>query len=189
MNLNPEMIPYYSNFWIQTPELWQHLLDLPWESQTPARKECFMSEEGGIEYSYGSGNNIRTYTSIPFTEQVKDIKDNLNDIFDDWVTDYNVCFLNRYDNEKQALDWHADDSEGMNLDHPIAVISFGEEREIYWKHKDFKGVVPPEQRKKLKKGWVFIMPAGFQRDHVHKIPKADHKCGTRISLTFRNYKK
>lgn len=34
----------------------------------------------------------------------------------------------------------------------------------------------------------FIMPAGFQDNHVHRIPKHNRPCGARISLTFRKYK-
>jgi hypothetical protein len=32
------------------------------------------------------------------------------------------------------------------------------------------------------------MPAGFQIDNLHKIPKNDKPCGGRISLTFRKFK-
>ena len=36
---------------------------------------------------------------------------------------YNVCFLNRYDDQRNHLGWHADDSPEMDHDHPIAVVS------------------------------------------------------------------
>jgi len=71
----------------------------------------------------------------------------------------------------------------------IHVVSFGVEREIWWKEKEFKGLVPQENRQLLKSGSIFIMPAGFQANHFHKIPKADREVGPRVSLTFRNYKK
>ena len=75
----------------------------------------------------------------------------------------------------------------MIPNHDIAVISLGAEREIWWKQKDFKGPIPKENKQLLQNGSLFIMPAGFQKDYLHKIPKCDHACNIRISLTFRNY--
>ncbi len=101
-------------------------------------------------------------------------------------TNYDVCFLNRYDEQKHQLGWHAD--IGVESTHPIAVISFGAEREIHWKHKDYKGPLPPEQKVRLASGSLFTMPAGFQENYLHKIPRSDRACGVRVSLTFRKYK-
>lgn len=156
---------------------------IDWWERTPARFEYFMSNKT-IEYTYGSGINARTYKSMPFDDIVKSIMDNLNEIYN---TDYDICFLNRYDNEKMALGWHADDSPEIDLDHPIAVISIGAEREIWVKEKSYKGLIPNEDRYLLKNGSLFIMPSGFQKTHLHKIPKWDRPCNTRISLTFRKY--
>lgn len=165
--------------------IFNRLKEIDWLSSTPVRKEQFMSEGGGIAYTYGKAEFARTYHSIPFSSDVERIRADLNNQFN---TDYNVCFLNRYENEKNSLDWHSDDSVEMNPDHPICVVSFGAVREIYWKETGFKGKVPDEQKQKLGDGSLFVMPAGFQQTHQHKIPKCDHQCGMRVSLTFRNYK-
>ena len=188
--MKPEYIPNYikseSYVWSDTPNGYLgHFMDLNWIDATPARKEYFMSEEDSIPYTYGSGENARIYYSSKFSAPTSWIMEQLNTEFN---CQYNVCFLNRYDNAKQALGYHADDSPGMNLDHPISVISFGSKRSIYWKSKDFKGELPPENKQVLDSGSLFIMPAGFQKDHLHKIAKADKEYGTRISLTFRNYR-
>jgi alkylated DNA repair dioxygenase AlkB len=53
--------------------------------------------------------------------------------------------------------------------------------------KGIKGDIPDEDKFLLENGSLFIMPAGYQKDHVHKIPKHDRVCGGRISLTFRKY--
>lgn len=50
-------------------------------------------------------------------------------------TEFNAIFLNKYDDEKQHLGWHADDFEGMRQDQPIVVLSLGAEREIWLKDK------------------------------------------------------
>jgi alkylated DNA repair dioxygenase AlkB len=149
--------------------------------QNAPRYECFMSDLN-IEYSYA--NEQRKYISGLYHKIVKDILDKLNSEFN---TSYNACFLNRYDNEKNHLGWHADDFTGSDLDHPIAVISFGVERYIWVKDKNFKGVIPQENRFLLTSGSLFIMPAGYQKDHLHRIPKHDRICGPRVSLTYRKF--
>jgi alkylated DNA repair dioxygenase AlkB len=158
------------------------LASVPWGTFTEARQECFMAEKT-MTYTYGSGRGVRTYTSIPYLPWVEEIRQILNEA----GPRYNVCFLNRYEDAGQHLGWHADDSPGMDHEHPIAVISFGQAREIWWKPTEQTGVVPPEQRQLLEHGSMFVMPPGFQRTHQHRIPKGDRKMEPRASLTFRHY--
>lgn len=159
------------------------LHDIPWVSATESRYECFMAHGGPMTYTYGVGKGERTYASVPPTPFISAVFDT----FQELGYDFNVCFLNRYDSEKQALGWHSDDSPGMSHDHPIAVVSYGQPREIWWREIGQKGVIPAEQRRLLENGSVFIMPAGFQRTHQHRIPKGDRDMGLRISLTLRHY--
>ncbi len=180
------MIPIYIKQFINEPGIFlNHLLELDWLEVTSARKEYFMSDPEGISYTYGVGESARTYVSKNYTDIINQIRNKLDT---KCKTNYNVCFLNRYDGPKNALGWHADDSPEMNMDHDICVISFGAEREIWWKPKDMKGNIPPENKQLLHNGSLFIMPAGFQKINFHRIPKYDKgECGVRISLTFRNY--
>ena len=170
------------------PHYWDAVLvdliaETTWVSVTPSRHECFMSASAET-YTYGSGPGARTYSPVPYTETVAEVQRRLNR----HGSRYNVCFLNRYDDEKQQLGWHADDSPGMNHDHPIAVVSFGQPREIWWRENGQKGVIPPEQRQLLASGSLFVMPPGFQRTHQHRIPKGDRAMTARVSLTFREYR-
>jgi alkylated DNA repair dioxygenase AlkB len=165
----------------------------PWIQVTDARLECFMSATTAT-YTYGEGRGVRTYTPVPYSPLVTRIQETLNDHVSHVLNEhprksglYNVCFLNRYDNATMQLGWHADDSPGMDHDHPIAVVSFGQSREIWWRAKGQTGVVPPEQRQLLEHGSLFVMPAGMQRDHDHRIPKGDRAMSTRVSLTYRHY--
>lgn len=164
------------------------LNEIPWGTFTDARQECFMAPEP-LEYTYGSGRGVRTYKSGPLNRVVKMLMEQLN--FTPSVPNrryqYNVCFLNRYDDAGQHLGWHADDSPGMSHEHPIAVISFGQAREIWWRKNGHKGEVPSEQRQLLENGSLFEMPAGFQKEYQHRIPKGDREMKPRVSLTFRHY--
>lgn len=157
--------------------------EIAWWKRTDTRLEYFMADNK-LSYSYGSGNGIREYWSESYHPLVKEVQNKLNDEFG---AAYNVCFLNRYDDQKMHLGWHADDSPNVDADHPIAVISVGAEREIWTRPNGATGVVPPEDRYLLKSNSLFIMPAGYQRTNQHRIPKCDRACGCRISLTFRRY--
>jgi alkylated DNA repair dioxygenase AlkB len=178
------MNPIYKHPFIRAADFaLEELLDLEWLDVTEARREYFMSDTPR-SYVYGNGVGTREYHSKPLAGCVKSIMQFLNG---DFQSSYNICFLNRYDNQHQHLGWHADDSPSMDQGHPIAVVSLGVEREIWWKEKEHKGVVPKANRRLLEHGSLFIMPAGFQDSYYHRIPKCDRECGTRISLTFRRY--
>ncbi len=150
----------------------------PWTDCVEARRECFMSPVTR-EYTYGSGNGTRTYTSTPMLDWVSKIMSQLDG-------EPNVCFLNRYENERKALGWHSDDSPDTSDAHPISVVSFGEPREIWWRGIGDAGFVPLTQRKLLEPGSLFVMPAGFQARFEHRIPKGSRSMGVRVSLTFRH---
>jgi alkylated DNA repair dioxygenase AlkB len=174
---------YEGNFVANPDEVLAHLLQLNWLQVTEARLEYFMSDEPR-HYTYGSGLFARTYYSKPYTAEVVRVQDGL---ILGMGACFNVCFLNRYDHQKHQLGWHADDSPSMDHDHPIAVVSLGAEREIWWRPAAASGIVPANQRQKLGHGSLFIMPAGFQNHYQHRIPKADREVGVRVSLTFRRY--
>lgn len=174
---------YENNFVANADESLAHLLELNWLSVTDARLEYFMSDEPR-SYTYGTPPFDREYHSSDYTDPVLEIQAKLNH---ELGANFNVCFLNRYNNQKHQLGWHADDSPTMDRDHPIAVVSFGAEREIWWKEKSQKGEIPPEQRQKLGHGSLFVMPARFQDSYFHRIPRADREVGVRVSLTFRRY--
>jgi len=146
------------------------------------RSECFMAEDQGAVYSYGSQARGRTYKATPMHPLVKAIMDGMNA---DLKTAYNVCVLNRYKDGHQHLGWHCDDSPEQDKDHPIAVVSFGAERAIWTRVNGHKGPIPDEDKYLLGQGSLFVMPVGYQDTHQHKIPKHDRECGMRISLTFR----
>ena len=163
----------------------EEVLALDWITKRTARHEYFMSvDERG--YSYGNSfSGEEEYFSKPMTLAVDAVMLRLNE---DLGANFNACFLNKYDDEKQHLGWHADDFEGMNPNEPIAVVSLGAEREIWLKKQDEKGNIPSDQKVLLEEGSLFVMPEGFQDEYFHRIPKHDRPCGWRISLTFRSFK-
>lgn len=187
------MKPIYVSSGFRDISLDHVLNSTPWIQVTDARLECFMAATTDT-YTYGEGRGVRTYTPVPYSLLVTSIQETLNNHLSHALNEhprksglYNVCFLNRYDNAAMQLGWHSDDSPGMDHDHPIAVVSFGQPREIWWREKSQAGVIPADQRQLLEHGSIFIMPAGMQRTHQHRIPKGDRPMGTRVSLTYRHY--
>lgn len=161
---------------------------LPWEQREGApRRECWFNPYG-MPYTYGSGEHARTYQAHPLNDGngpqwlAWEIMQRLNAETD---ASYDCCFVNGYENGRQHLGWHSDDSPEMDMDHPIATVSLGAEREIWFRRKgDSTGSAV--EKLMLGNGSAAIMAAGMQRDWQHRIPKSDRAdCGPRISFTFR----
>lgn len=116
-----------------------------------------------LPYTYRSNRGVKSYEPVPFTLIVKRILDDVNK---EIGSSLNVCHINGYANEREHLGWHSDDSPEIDFSQPIAVVSFinpGEEREFWWRLIGEKGEVPPENKKLLMSGSLFVMPGGFSR--------------------------
>lgn len=173
---------------------------LAWEKRPDApRKECWMNDfarsydyggkrdEEGVMLPKGPENpGRRTYYANPWNDIAKAIRDALNE---DGYGYFEGCFANGYTGERDWLGWHADDDPGIDHSKPIVVVSFGQAREIQVKHnKDHVALFGGSgglQTFMLESGSVFVMPAGSQFTHVHRIPKVGHAVGPRLSLTYR----
>lgn len=156
---------------------------LVWEERGDARKEAFVSKVLPVEYTYGKAPYARTYAASAFPELITKITEVVEVLCD---CKFELCFLNKYENERNALGWHADDSPEIDHERPIAVVSLGAEREIWFRpftnHKDIS-------KQLLQDGSLLIMPAGMQQTHHHRILKVGGRVGPRISLTYRGLKK
>lgn len=145
------------------------------ERRTGARMEAFYSERP-FDYTYGRGAGVRTYRSLPFPEGY---------VYPHYRArvfgNLDLCFVNYYEDERQHLGWHSDDSPEQDDSAPIVVFSFGAEREIWVREKE------SDQRDRivLPHGSAFVMKPGMQQTHEHRIPKCDRPCGSRLSMTWR----
>lgn len=165
-------------------KVYAEMMDIEWDERTPARREAFYSTTGE-DYTYGSGEFARTYTPRNMFDMLRLIQISAWSMheFDSELPSFELCFLNRYENEKQQLGWHADDDLGIDHSKPIAVVSLGAEREIWVKpigsgHDEVEKI-------RLAHGSLLLMMPGMQQTHYHRIPKNDRPCGPRISLTYR----
>lgn len=156
--------------------LWE-TLDWQMRENTP-RRECWMNDFD-LPYTYGSGEYARTYGSAPWDDFVRNLMVRINS---EYACALNCCFINGYAHQRQHLGWHADDSVEMSMDEPVAVVSLGAEREIWFRPKDDRESI---SKQLLGNGSLLIMPPGMQRTHDHRIPKSSREVGPRVSLTYR----
>jgi alkylated DNA repair dioxygenase AlkB len=160
--------------------MFEHLWEtLPWERRFDApRRECWMSTLN-LPYSYGRGVGRRTYDPLPWHQTVVEIQAQLNA---DLGVFFEGCFVNGYEGAKDQLGWHADDSPEIDPTKPIAVVSFGYPREIWFSLIDGTEI----EKQMLEDRSLLVMAAGMQQTHQHRIPKSSRSdCGRRISLTYR----
>lgn len=181
------MIPitYLPNFIKDSDKLFKSLLEeLAWVRIGLTPRSEYYCNDTNVPYTYGTGQFARTYEVQPYSQAILDIRAAIEAEAKDSL---DVCFLNHYHDSSDQLGWHADDSPEMDDDRPIAIVSLGAEREIWFK-KIGAGNAPEEVTKiKLGHGSLCLMAPGMQDTHLHRIPKAGFECGPRISLTFRGY--
>lgn len=168
---------------------------LDWERRGNTPRREWYHDKLGEPYTYGKGVGVRTYESHSINEPTGQY------LYQIWrnVEDYigfgmDVCFINGYEDKRDQLGWHADDSPEMDDDRPIAIVTFGGEREIMFRRDKEKYLQTHESaddlnlevtKLLLNHGSLCVMPAGFQDTHQHRIPKASAEVKPRISLTFR----
>jgi alkylated DNA repair dioxygenase AlkB len=172
------------------------------------RREAFYCKFP-TDYFYGDPVYGRSYAA---NTDIPDLLFHLWHVLErDHGVQYEACFLNKYEHAREHLGWHADDSDSIDDSRPIAVISFGAERELWFRknptkcyacngsgHYDHNGSPPcgacggtgrepsgEVEKLLLETGSLALMLPGMQDTHQHRIPKAGFECGTRISLTFR----
>ncbi len=159
-------------------ELWT---ELSWERREGTPRREYYANDVGCPYTYGMGAGRRTYLPAVWHERMLSIRSAITAVTG---TAFEVCFLNGYENSRDALGWHSDDSPEMDDARPIAIVSLGAAREIWFCPKDDKTDIT---KMVLGSGSLCLMAPGMQETHMHRIPKAGFECGPRISLTFRGY--
>lgn len=171
------------------------------------RREYYVHAEDK-PYAYGLAAYARTYESQPMHPELLKIWMKAEAQFGHA---FETCFLNGYEDGKDFLGWHSDDSPEMDDARPILIVTFGAEREIWFRMRPqevaahiakFKETHPgfgaeaiesyeaglhEVAKLRLGHGSLCAMKPGMQDTHQHRIPKGDREYGPRISLTFRGY--
>jgi alkylated DNA repair dioxygenase AlkB len=80
------------------------------------------------------------------------------------------------------MGWHSDDEKELGPNPTIASISFGSERNLYFRNKISKETISIPQTH----GCLIMIDGGTQKNWQHSIKKTQKIIGPRINLTFRN---
>lgn len=124
----------------------------------------------------------RTLEPAGWTPEIEAIKDKIRT---QCGGDYNSVLLNSYASAQDSVSWHSDDEPEMDRSHPIASLSLGATRAFLVRPITNKKAV---QTYVLTSGSLLVMPAGFQQEYRHCVPKSQTPCGSRVNLTFRRMK-
>jgi alkylated DNA repair dioxygenase AlkB len=116
--------------------------------------------------------------ALPWTEELVDIKRIVENIAN---TNFNSCLLNLYNDGNEGMGWHSDDEKSIEVNSPIASVSFGTERKFSFKHKRTNKTISVL----LEHGSLLLMKDATQKNWLHSLPKSTKITLPRINLTFR----
>ena len=173
----------------EAPQCLAVLSKLPWGrhviemygKQTPApRLVAWMGVPPQSE-SY-TGKTITTggtpITPIDWTPAALAIKQRVEEFTHQIFDSLNINF---YRDHNDHVGWHSDDEDEGRWDFPIASVSLGGVRKFQIR----QGKDGRIYSQSLPSGSLVVMPAGFQRDWLHRLAPTRKPCGPRINLTFR----
>ena len=169
---------------VDSNELLKKLIsDLPWESMaikmfgkdiTIPRLQCWVGDKG-CDYKY-SGKKLNRQD---WTEDLIMIREK---IYKELNIDFNSVLVNYYRDGKDSMGWHSDNERELGPNPTIASISFGSERDLVFRNKINKEVLPIPQTH----GCLILIDGKTQKNWQHAIKKTRKVIGPRINLTFRN---
>ena len=157
--------------------------DLPWESMAIKmfgkdikipRLQCWVGDKG-CDYKYsGKKLNRQNWTTDLIMIREK--------IYKELNIDFNSVLVNYYRNGMDSMGWHSDDEKELGPNPTIASISLGSERDLVFRNKINKEVLPIPQTH----GCLILIDGKTQKNWQHAIKKTRKVIGPRINLTFRN---
>lgn len=169
-------------------QLWD---GLEWERRPDAPRREYWTNMYDRDYTYGRGAGMRTYQARDGIPEIWPVGTYAElEAEDHKMMEagqiFEGCFLNGYEGARDWLGWHADDDPTIDHTRPIAIVTLYRDpkmkpRTIQFRDNDTQVIETVE----LHHGSLYLMPAGFQFTHQHRIPKAGFECSDRISLTFR----
>lgn len=157
---------------IENPEQLFDLLvaNVTWDERMTARKTASF----GKAYNYSQIE----YPYQEFLPELQNIIQNLKPVIG---FEANNCLINYYLDGKSKMGYHSDQTDILEKNTGIAIVSVGETRTL-----KFRNIQNPEEfvSYELTPGSLIYMTQEIQDFWQHAIPKSNTEKG-RISLTFR----
>ena len=172
--MNIQGIIYIENFLITPDSVFIFLKEnVTWDESMATRKTASY----GVAYNYSQ----MSYPFQPMLPELKEICENVNAVIG---VEPNNCLINYYLNGKSKMGFHSDQTDILEKDTGIAIISLGEARVLR-----FRNIQEKERTVdfELHPGSLFYMTQNIQKEWEHSVPKSDMDRG-RMSLTLRRIK-
>ena len=138
------------------------------------RLQCWIGDEG-CDYKYSS----KKLNRHDWNEELAFIR---NKILKELKIDFNSVLANYYRDGKDSMGWHSDNEKELGPNPTIASISFGSERNLYFRNKITRETISIPQAH----GCLIMIDGKTQKNWEHSIKKTQKIIGPRINLTFRN---
>jgi DNA oxidative demethylase len=122
------------------------------------------------------------YDNMCMTEAAQIIRFIASRLSDQFGQKFNYALINLYPDEKSRIGYHVDDEKDLCKNPMILGISLGQEREIYFKHKDRSD---KPVKVSLPHNSLVMMGYPTNKHYKHSIPSKSAKMSPRISMTFR----
>lgn len=106
--------------------------ELAWVRHDKVPRREYYVNTYGQPYSYGLPEYARTYESQPLVYPLYEL---LANVQRKCGQTFETVFLNGYENGSDFLGWHSDDSPEMDDNRPIAIVTLGAEREIWFRER------------------------------------------------------
>jgi alkylated DNA repair dioxygenase AlkB len=144
--------------------------NVKWDERMTARKTA----------SFGKAYNY-SQIEYPFQEFLPELKSIINNLTPIIGFEANNCLINYYMDGKSKMGYHSDQTDILEPNTGIAIVSVGETRFL-----KFRSIENPEKfiEYELTEGSLVYMTQEIQTLWQHSIPKSNTENG-RISLTFR----
>jgi len=167
-------ITFIKDFLKQPDSLFEFLrTKVNWDERMVARKTASY----GVAYNYSQ-------ISYPFQEMPEALIDICNSVNAAIGFEPNNCLINYYLDGKSKMGFHSDQTEILESNTGIVIISLGETRVLRFKNiKNNSEMMDFE----LPSGSLIYMTQELQNEWQHAIPKSDTENG-RMSLTLRKIK-
>jgi alkylated DNA repair dioxygenase AlkB len=167
-------ILFIENFVENPNELFESLKEtVIWDERMKARKTASF----GKAYNYSQIE----YQYLELLTELKQIITKLESVIG---FEPNNCLINYYLNGKSKMGFHSDQTDILETNTGIAIISIGETRILTYRNiENSEKVIDYE----LTNGSLIYMTQEIQKEWQHAIPKSDTENG-RMSLTFRKIK-
>lgn len=141
----------------------------------------------GLSYTFSGV----TLPASPWTPTLLKLKDSVEEAIDQ---PFNFVLVNHYRTGSDHMGEHRDNEQELCPQAPIASLSFGQERDFVFRHRDARG--RGARRKEIKPvkvclahGSLLVMYPPTNREWYHSLPARKNAPWARLNLTFRKMKK